>query len=252
MTAGNGIITPAISKKKAPAKPNQQITRGFVLHSKPYRESSALLYVLTEDDGYVSLVAKGVQRKNSPFKSILHPFIPLSLSYQGKSSLKTLVNADALSLALPLVGKRLYLGMYLNEISLRCLRHDEANTTLFAAYLTALSRLAIDDNPEPALRCFELTLLSSMGYLADLQRCAMTGEPISAEKHYCYQAELGIRLAKTSESPTFTGAELYAIAHYEFNNKSALIAAKRFTRIALAPYLGHKPLKSRELFIQLT
>ena len=33
-------------------------------------------------------------------------------------------------------------------------------------------------------------------------------------------------------------------------NESVLQAAKRFTRIALKPYLGDKPLKSRELFTQ--
>ena len=33
-------------------------------------------------------------------------------------------------------------------------------------------------------------------------------------------------------------------------DESVLLAAKRFTRIALKPYLGDKPLKSRELFTQ--
>ncbi|QFG76429.1 hypothetical protein DMB90_01970 [Raoultella planticola] len=41
-----------------------------------------------------------------------------------------------------------------------------------------------------------------------------------------------------------------ALANREFPDSDALRAAKRFTRIALKPYLGGKPLKSRELFRQ--
>ncbi|HHZ6738567.1 TPA: DNA repair protein RecO, partial [Proteus mirabilis] len=36
----------------------------------------------------------------------------------------------------------------------------------------------------------------------------------------------------------------------EFPTAGTLKAAKRFTRMALKPYLGGKPLKSRELFRQ--
>jgi DNA repair protein RecO (recombination protein O) len=43
-----------------------------------------------------------------------------------------------------------------------------------------------------------------------------------------------------------------AIAARRFETPDQLKAAKRFTRIALKPYLGGKPLKSRELFIPRT
>ena len=39
-----------------------------------------------------------------------------------------------------------------------------------------------------------------------------------------------------------------ALAEREFPDGDTLKAAKRFTRMALKPYLGGKPLKSRELF----
>jgi DNA repair protein RecO (recombination protein O) len=45
------------------------------------------------------------------------------------------------------------------------------------------------------------------------------------------------------------GDELIAISERRFITKEQLKAAKRFTRIALKPYLGGKPLKSRELFL---
>ena len=49
---------------------------------------------------------------------------------------------------------------------------------------------------------------------------------------------------------TFYGRDLLAFDRLEFTEDSVLQAAKRFTRIALKPYLGDRPLKSRELFTQ--
>lgn len=43
---------------------------------------------------------------------------------------------------------------------------------------------------------------------------------------------------------TFLGNELIAISERRFTSKEQLQAAKRFTRIALKPYLGGKPLKA--------
>ena len=50
------------------------------------------------------------------------------------------------------------------------------------------------------------------------------------------------------DNRSFTGYELRALAAREFPDGQTLRAAKRFTRMALKPYLGGKPLKSRELF----
>jgi DNA repair protein RecO (recombination protein O) len=51
-----------------------------------------------------------------------------------------------------------------------------------------------------------------------------------------------------SQQRQFTGHDLRALATRQFDTSDQLRAAKRFTRIALKPYLGPKPLKSRELF----
>jgi len=49
---------------------------------------------------------------------------------------------------------------------------------------------------------------------------------------------------------SFTGRQLRALWEREFPDADTLRAAKRFTRMALKPYLGGKPLKSQELFRQ--
>ena len=67
---------------------------------------------------------------------------------------------------------------------------------------------------------------------------------------YRYREEKGFIASVVIDNATFTGRHLKALESREFPDADTLRAAKRFTRMALKPYLGGKPLKSRELFRQ--
>ena len=67
---------------------------------------------------------------------------------------------------------------------------------------------------------------------------------------YRYREEKGFIASVVIDNKTFTGRQLKALNAREFPDADTLRAAKRFTRMALKPYLGGKPLKSRELFRQ--
>ena len=195
--------------------------RAFVLHSRPWSETSLMLDVFTEESGRVRLVAKGARSKRSNLKGALQPFTPLLVRFGGRGEVKTLRSAEAVSLALPLSGITLYSGL--------------AGAT---------------GTPEPVLRRFELALLSHLGYGVDFLHCAGSGEPVDDTMTYRYREEKGFIASVVIDNNTFTGRHLRALAEREFPDIDTLRAAKRFTRIALKPYLGGKPLKSRELFRQ--
>lgn len=219
----------------------------FVLHRRHYGESSLMLDVLTESEGRISLIAKGAHRPRSA--GYLQPFTPLLLRWSGKSAIKTLCGAEPVSIAIPLTGTFLYSGLYVNELLSRVLLPDIPYRALFFDYLHCLQSLATaQDTPEPALRRFELALLTHLGYGVDFLHCAETGEPVLAEMSYRYQHESGF-IPVTTESPTgFIGHQLQALATGEFYDKETLKVAKRFTRMALKPHLGHRPLNSHLLF----
>lgn len=84
----------------------------------------------------------------------------------------------------------------------------------------------------------------------DFLHCAGSGEPVDDTMTYRYREEKGFIASPVIDNNTFTGHHLKALASREFPDVDTLRAAKRFTRIALKPYLGGKPLKSRELFRQ--
>jgi DNA repair protein RecO (recombination protein O) len=230
----------------------ENLQRCFVLHRRPYSESSLILNVFSEDYGCLTLMSKGSRGKRSNLKGALQPFTPLFMKWSGAGSMKTLRQAEPISLGLPLTGINLYSALYINELIDRVIEHGTPYPALFHDYLAALTELAQADNPEPALRRFELALLSALGYGVDFLHCAGTGEPVDLDMTYRYREQKGFIASVRQDNLSFYGSELVAISERRFVSKEQLIAAKRFTRIALKPYLGGKPLKSRELFTART
>lgn len=225
--------------------------RAFVLHARPYSETSLLLDFFTEHQGRVRVLAKGARSRRSALKGVLQPFTPLLARWSGRGEVKTLRSAEPVSLGLPLTGLMLYSGLYINELLSRVLAHETDYSTLFYDYLQCLQWLAgATGSPEPALRRFELALLSHLGYGVDFLHCAGSGEPVDDVMTYRYREEKGFTASVLLDNYSFSGRELRALAEREFPDIDTLRTAKRFTRMALKPYLGGKPLKSRELFHQ--
>jgi DNA repair protein RecO (recombination protein O) len=235
-----------------------QLQPAFVLHSRHYRDSSALLEVFTPDYGRIGLVAKGARRttRGSSAGAILQPFIPLLLSFSGRSELKTLTGSEVASRTQVLRGEHLFSGIYLNELLVRLLHRDDPHPGLFIAYGNAVGSLRNDAGETGAgvlddiLRSFEFTLLDELGYGFDLRIDGHSGDTISENRRYQYHQEFGLvalREEFASKGPVFSGRELLEISRGQYNESSRR-AAKQLLRQALAGYLGDKPLKSRELF----
>ena len=68
---------------------------GYILHHRPFRDSSQILDIVTRDYGKVALVARGSRGARSRLAGILRPFLPLRLSWVAKSDLGTLTGAEA-------------------------------------------------------------------------------------------------------------------------------------------------------------
>ncbi|GAL13113.1 DNA recombination and repair protein RecO [Vibrio astriarenae] len=201
---------------------SEGLQRCFVLHRRPYSESSLILDVFSEEHGRITLMSKGARSKRSNLKGALQPFTPLLLKWSGKGSMKTLRQAEPISLGLPLTGINLYSAMYVNELVGRVLAPEVAVPALFHDYLHALTELAQADNPEPALRRFELALLSAMGYGVDFMHCAGTGEPVDPDMTYRYREEKGFIASVRRDNLTFLGNELIAISERRLRQKNNL------------------------------
>src|SRR5690625_6002851 len=67
----------------------------YVLHTRPYRDTSMLVDLFTPEHGRVALVAKGVRTGKSRRRALLNPFTALLVSFQGRGGLKLLTAVEA-------------------------------------------------------------------------------------------------------------------------------------------------------------
>lgn len=227
-----------------------QLQPCFLLHRRPFRDSSQLLEVFSLEHGRLSAVARGLnrRRRGGALGTLLQPFRPLLLSFAGRGELASLSDAEAAGPAVHLTGDRLFSAFYLNELLSRLLHRHEAHPSLFSTYGETLEVLATAPALEPVLRRFELTLLDELGYAIDLNRDADTEQPVEPDVYYRVDPEHGLRRqGDVSGAGALPGAALLAIAAGHLDGDVAA-AAKRLTRLLLAPHLGSEPLRARALF----
>ena len=62
--------------------------RAFVLHARPWSETSLIIDLFSEESGRVRVVAKGARRKRSNLKGALQPFTPLLVRWSGRGDVK--------------------------------------------------------------------------------------------------------------------------------------------------------------------
>lgn len=234
----------------------------YILHSRPYRDSSLILELLTPEFGRIGCVARGARRGKQRRAQSLQPFSPLLVSLLGRGDLKTLGPVENAGSALWLKGRAVYAGLYANELLVRLLAVGEAQYEIFACYQKLLQALAELDGSsaeqlEAPLRRFELQLLYELGSCPQLSYCAHSQGPVSAGGHYRLESETGFvpvfrrGIERTGE---FSGADLLALEEALRTGdlgRELLATAKRLTRLLLAPLLGDRPLASRELFRQV-
>ena len=118
-----------------------------------------------------------------------------------------------------------------------------------------IEKLQEDIPVEPVLRLFELELLELMGYLPSLSAEQATSAAISEQHYYRFLPEHGlVKLAPEMpvKADCFSGRALLALDSRDFSQNSYFPEFKRFTRIAILPLTGTKPLRSRELFSKVS
>ncbi len=222
----------------------------YILHTRPYRDTSLLLEIFSRDHGRINAVARSARGPKSRFKGMLQQFVPLVLSWQGRTELMNLTVAESYGISHYLTGEALLCGIYLNELLMRLLHRHDAHPGLFAAYQQALIGLQ-QQQQQITLRLFEKRLLIELGYALQLDKDASTGMDIMLEQYYYFDPIQGLISCANhaSKKNIFRGESLLALHYEELTDREHLRDAKRLLRLAVMSLLDNKPLKSRELFL---
>lgn len=222
----------------------------FILHTRPYLESSLLLDIFSREYGRLNLIAKGVRRKKPRFLPELRPYQRLLMAWFGKSELMNLTDVEADLEPYELSGKKIFSGFYLNELLTRLLHQHESHPELFDLYEEALSCLSSTEDSDAILRIFEKGLLRYLGYGLVLDHDIKDSQVIESDSRYYYVINAGPTKypPDTDHYIEISGNGLLSLEKEIFEKKQALQEAKYLLRFVLKRYLGDKPLASRALY----
>jgi DNA repair protein RecO (recombination protein O) len=228
----------------------------FVLHARPWRETSLLVEVLSEAHGRLGLVARGVQGpKRHVLRAALQPLQLIRFDAVQHGELAQLRAAEAQDAAPQLAGDAALAGFYLNELVLRLAPRHDPLPELFDAYGAARMRLGAGETLAWTLRRFERDLLAAIGLGFDLHVDG-DGAPIDPAARYRLDPEHGPRRLLSDRghderSAAATGRALLALADDRAPEADDLAGLRRALRPVLAHHLGGRGLKSWELLGEL-
>jgi len=225
----------------------------YVLHHRPFRDTSRIVDLFTREHGRIAVVARGVRAPKSRLRGVLQPFSALIVSFSTKGELGTLSGAEAAGGRGALGGDALLSAFYVNELLLRLMQKGDPHPEVYEEYEHTLNRLATELSPHEALRIFEKRLLEALGYGLNLAHDIVTGEALVAEKHYEFRLEEGptVTQSMATGALVFPGGSLIALAEERLGDERSMRDAKMLLRSSLDLYLGARPLRTREVMLSL-
>src|ERR1700758_806319 len=103
----------------------------YILHHRPYRDTSRILDVITREHGRLTLFARGVRGPKAKLAAVLQPFQLLLLSWSGRGEAPQLTGAERAAATAALPPTCLLAGFYLNELLLKLTTRHDALPELF-------------------------------------------------------------------------------------------------------------------------
>jgi DNA repair protein RecO (recombination protein O) len=230
----------------------QSFHLAFVLHSRPYRETSLLLEIFTKERGRLSLLAKGARTPKSSRRALLQPFTPIHVSWYGRHELLNLAKVEVNDPPLFLSHQHLLCGLYVNELLMHLLPRFDSNEHLFDCYYVTLQQLASLADLNTTLRFFELALLRELGYETPFLYEANSHQSIQDHQHYLYLPGKGlfpIDSRQHGRKAVFFGRDINHFIQGKMTTPEEHKTARQLMRLSLHHLLGGKVIKSRELFL---
>jgi len=215
-----------------------QLTAAYVLHHRPYRDTSRILEVLTREHGRLTLFARGVRGPKAKLAALVQPFRLLLVSWTGRGEAPQLTGAESGEGEAGLPSRALLPGFYLNELVLKLTTRHDPLPALFDAYREAIAGLRVDPSPERALRIFEKRLLEVTGYGLDLGA-------VDAGEWYQLRPSQGLFRTVADAPGAVSGASLLALSREDLQDPKALEDSRRILRAALGELLEGRELTSR-------
>ena len=223
----------------------------FVLHARPWRETSLLVELLTERHGRVGAVACGVSGpRQQARRAALQPWQRLSLDAEARGELWTLRRWEAVDVAPRLLGDAALAGFYVHELLTRLLPRADPFPEVFARHAALRRELADGSALAWCLRRWERDVLEAMGVGLDWGHGA-DGLPVDPAARYRIDPEQGPWRDPGHDRASIRGSALRALAEDRCPAPDELPELRRALRAVIEHHLGGRPLKAWSLMAEV-
>lgn len=161
---------------------------GIVVSENPYKESSKLLNIVTEDLGLVSVIAKGAKGLKSKLRSVTTKLTYAEFQiYYKEGKLSTLVCADIIDPFINIKSDLLKISYasFITELSMQVMKQT-TDKNIFNLLVESLLKIEEGYDPIIITNILELKYLSYLGIMPNLNSCACCGKDkiltVSTEK----------------------------------------------------------------------
>jgi DNA repair protein RecO (recombination protein O) len=227
--------------------------QAFVLHRRPYSNTSWIIEFFTENHGRVVALARSARGLKSRYRGQLEPFVPMQITWRGRMELKNLANLELTCFSWALSGQALLCAFYVNELILRLLHREDPHPLIFQQYtavLAALHEITQGEDLDIPLRRFERILLQELGYGLSLTHESQTKRPVEPQAFYHYLPQEGlVRVPVPLAGQSIRGASLLDFAADNWSNRDMRKEIKGLMRAVIAAHLPNQRLHSRELWV---
>lgn len=164
----------------------QKKTNGILLKRFDLNEADQILTFITEDQGKISLIAKGSRRLKSKFCGRLEPFYHLSLNYFQGRDLSHLNEADIIEVLSPIESdlKSKSILFFIAEVTAKLVPENQECQEIYELLKGCLLHLE-EGRSEVLLHAYLIKLLTCLGFMSPWNVCSRSSEKIDLnEPHY--------------------------------------------------------------------
>jgi DNA repair protein RecO (recombination protein O) len=217
----------------------------FIIHSRPYGETSIIFDILTKEKGLVSVLAKGIKQKKD--LSILQPSRELLLNFTN-ANLPILTKYEIFDADNLINTKFLLEILYFNELIYKFTPRNEPCSSLYEFYKSYVEYIKnTEDSSDIIMVGFEVLFLREIGYEITLDHSLERS--INPEKHYSYNYQSGFKEIENNKSLdiSITGVDLLNLIRHKFSLISELNKVRRINKGIINRLVGEKKIKSYDI-----
>ena len=221
---------------------NNTSDTAFIIHSRPYGETSVILDLLTEQNGMISVILKGAKRRKDV--SQLQPSREFLINI-SKANLPLLIKYE-LNKSYAIKKDYILLIIYFNELIYRLVPKNQPQKTLYNFYRNYMSYMSTtDDHQDSVIIGFELLILKNIGYAVNSE---IPIDSVNKDDYFYYDKLRGFKkISDYYQGYKISGRDLSLLIKFDINSIEDKRTLRMIMKNIIVDIVNPKTIKSFDI-----